>query len=269
VSTKKSSVSATSEIDELISRLLSRIVVIFMRLGLDSPQSEKLLRTAFIHAALERTRFDDKRPTQSQIASLTGLSRLEVRTILGGKQKPGTPQISRIDQVLVGWKTDPQFLDARGKPKPLDMRGPGTSFESLAKKYGRDVTPRTLREDLTKRGIAMARKRKLVLIQDRSKNSGDAIAAHADLKFLASHLNAIDFQLGRRSYVMRQGAIAAEDKRALEMLKRIAVTRLETVFSSLSAMSTDSRRARKAKRGKSRRLLITAVVAAEAEGKNA
>lgn len=264
---KKLSVSATSETDELIGRLLTRIAAILVRLGLDSPQSERLLRNAFVQAALTRVRSADKRPTQSRIASLAGLSRLEVRTILAGRRKVRTSQASRIDQVIFGWKTDPEFLDSRGKPKQLAMRGTGATFDSLAKKYGRDVTPRTLRDDLIQRGIVASREKKLVLLQDQDKYSEDSLAAHADLKFLAAHLNAIDFQLGRRSYVIRQGAISAEDKRAVEMLKRIAVTRLDTVFSSLAAMSTDARRNRKGKQLRSRRLLVTAVVASEAEDK--
>jgi hypothetical protein len=105
-----------------------------------------------------------------------------------------------------------------------------------------------------------------VLLQKRALPSGDARAAQTDLKFLSSHLASIDFQLGRRAYILRQGAISADDKRSIEMLKRVAVTRLDTVFSSLAEMSADSQREKK-KTHKSRRLLVTAIVATEAEDK--
>lgn len=256
---------AKNEADDLLGRLLLRIATVLVRLGLDSPQSERLLRKAFVQAALQRVRSVDQRPTQSKIASVAGLSRLEVRTILQGRRKIELPQATRVDHLVFGWTADPQFLDSRGKPKPLDIRGPGATFDTLAKKYGRDVTPRSLRDELTRRGIISIQKKKLVLLQKKGKSSADVLAAQADLKFLASHLTAIDFQLGRRSYVLRQGTVAADDKRAVEMLKRIAVTRIDTVFSSLAAMSADAQSNGQRKQRRSRRLLVTTIVATEAE----
>jgi hypothetical protein len=265
VNVRKSSSGNANEAAESIGRLLARIAAILVRLGLDSPQSERWLRKAFVQAAIERAEADLQRPTQARIASHTGLSRLEVRTILKGPRRVQAPHSTRVDQVVIGWRTDPQFLDSKGKPKHLAMRGPRSSFERLARKYGRDVTARTLREDLIRRGLVVIRQSKMVLLQKRANPSGDALAAQADIKFLASHLASIDFQLGRRSYVLRQSTLSADDKRAVEMLKRIAVSRLDTVFSSLAEMSADSQRPGQKKRHKLRRLLVTAVVATEAE----
>ena len=267
VTAKKSLSNATDEADVFIGRLLARIAAILVRLGLDSPQSERLLRKAFVQAALQRVRAADPRPTQSKIASVAGLSRLEVRTILQGRHTMLSPQTTRVDHVVLGWRADPEFLDARGRPRPLDFRGAGATFEVLSRKYGRDVTARSLRDELARRGIVSIRNKKLVLLQKQGRFSEDVLAAQADLKFLATHLTAIDFQLGRRSYVLRQGTVSADDKRAVEMLKRIAVTRLDTVFNSLAAMSVDARNDRKRKQRRSRRLLVTAIVATEAEDK--
>jgi hypothetical protein len=226
-----------------------------------------MLRKAFVQAALQRVQIEPQRLTQARIASLTGLSRLEVRTILSGQPTPAAPQTTRVEHVVQGWRTDPQFLERAGKPKQLAMRGPGATFEKLAKKYGRDITARSLRDDLIRRRLITIRHEKLVLLQKGVAPSGDARAAQTDLKFLSSHLAAIDFQLGRRAYVLRQGAISAEDKRTIEMLKRIAVTRLDAVFSSLREMSVESERDSKRMRHKPRRLIVTAIVATEAEDK--
>lgn len=250
-----------------MGRLLSTIAAVLIRLGLDSPQSERLLRRAFVKAALQRVQADSQRLTQARIASLTGLSRLEVRTILKARTALGPAQATRVDHVIHGWKTDPQFLDASGKPKQLEMRGQRSTFARLAKKYGRDVTAHSLRADLVRRGLVKIRNQKLVLLQKHLAPSNDARAAQADLKFLSSHLASIDFQLGKRAYILRQGAISALDKRSIEMLKRIAVTRLDTVLSSLAEMSADSGAIAQKKPRDSRRLLVTAIVATEAENK--
>ena len=262
---RKKSSGSSSEADGAAGRLLSTIAAILIRLGLDSPQAERLLRRAFVKAALQRVQAEPQRLTQARIASLTGLSRLEVRTILKARAALETAQTTRVEHVVHGWRTDPQFLDASGKPRQLDMRGSRSTFERLAKKYGRDVTARSLRDDLLRRGLVKIRSEQLVLIRDQAVPSNDARAAQADLKFLASHLASIDFQLGKRAYVLRQGAISAGDKRTVEMLKRIAVTRLDTVFSSLAEMSADSGENAHGKKSDSRRLIVTAIVATEAE----
>jgi hypothetical protein len=267
VNVRKSSSSNADEAAEATSRLLSSIAAILVRLGLDAPQSERLLRRAFVQAAMGSAGSESQRLTQARIASLTGLSRLEVRNILKGQRKTESSQSTRIDHVVVGWRTDPQFLDSKGKPKYLEMRGSRASFERLARKYGRDVTARTLRDDLVRRGLVIIRQNRLVLLQKRANLSKDALAARADVKFLASHLASIDFQLGTRSYVLRQGAISADDNRAVEMLKRVAVARLDTVFNSLAELSVDSQLRRTGKSRPPRRLLVTAVVATEAEDK--
>jgi hypothetical protein len=267
VNLRKKTQGNASEATEAIGRLLSTISAILLRLGLDSPQSERLLRKAFVQAALNRVQLEPQRMTQARIASLTGLSRLEVRTILSGQPALVESQTTRIDHLIHGWRTDPQFLDASGKPKQLVLRGPKSTFDGLAKKYGRDVTSRSLQEHLMRRGLVKIRNQKLVLLQKGGTPSDDARAAQNDLKFLSEHLAHIDFQFGRRAYVLRQGAISAGDRRTIEMLKRIAVTRLDTVFSSLAEMSVDSEYTKIRKKRNSRRLMVSAIVATEAEDK--
>ena len=260
---RKTSHRASSDFDALTTKLLQRIAAILLRLGLDSPSAERLLRRAFVSAALQKTGSGDKRPTQSELASIAGLSRLEVRTLLRDRHRKTHPT-SRIDQVVLGWENDPMFLDSRGKPSALELRGPGKTFDRLAKKYGRDVTTRTLRVELIRRKIAELKGKKLTLVQRGRYFSNDRIAAHTDLKFLVSQLGSIDFQLGRRAYLTRQSSVLVEDKKGVEMVKRIAVERLETVLSSLTEMSVDARKfERSGRRG--RRLMITTIVATEAE----
>jgi len=182
----------------LIAQLLLRIAAILLRLGLDSPRAERLLRRSFVAAALQKIQTGDQRPTQSKLASLAGLSRLEVRQI-HRDQHHKSKRSTRIDQVLTGWKSDPMFLNTSGKPRPLDLYGAGKTFERLVKKYGRDVTVRTLRDEMIRRKLVVLKKNKLTLVQVGEKFSQDRKAAQSDLKFLTSQLTSTDFQLGRRA----------------------------------------------------------------------
>ena len=264
---RKTSRRALGDSDDLIAQLLLRIAAILLRLGLDSPKAERLLRRAFVSAALQKIQTSDLRPTQSRLASLAGLSRLEVRQIHRPQHlKP--QRSSRIDQVVMGWKSDPMFLSPRGKPRSLELYGAGKTFDRLVKKYGRDVTTRTLRDEMVRLKLVALRGNKLTLTQTSADLSHDRIAAQSDLKFLASQLSNTNFQLGRRAYLMRQSAVFAENSKGVEMVKRIAIERLETVLSSLSEMSEDARKLKTPRNRRAPRLLVTTIVATEAEGGN-
>lgn len=264
-----SNLRAPSDIETLVAQLLSRIATILLRMGLDSPRAEGLLRRAFVAAAVKKTRSVDRRATQSLLASLAGLSRLEVRTILDGRTSRLPNKSNRIDRLISGWRSDPQFLDSHGKPRPLQLRGAGASFSRLVRKYGRDVTVRSLQDELLRRGVVIENNSRLVLLQERSTRSSEAVAALSDLKFLVSHLEAIDFELGRRTYVTRQSSISAEGSKGVAMMKRIALERLDTVLNSLAETSADTRPARAhGKNRRTRRLLIKIIVASESEDGN-
>jgi hypothetical protein len=170
-----------------------------------------------------------------------------------------------MEQVIAGWTSDPKFLDRHGRPKPLDVRGVGWTFDRLVKKYGRDVTSRTLREELTRRGIAEFKGKKLVLLPKALMRSQEATAALADLKFLVAHIGGIEFRVGQRSYTLRKGALTVDNPKSAELLRRVAVSRLETVLNSLADISIDLPKVARKKKHRPRRLLISAIVATEAE----
>lgn len=98
------------------------------------------------------------RLNHSQISAVTGLTRKEVRTLAGipGPQtKHFAPRASkqRTDRVLIGWRTDPEFLDRTGRPMALQMRDGDASFHVLVRKYGGDVTPVSVLKELQRIGV--------------------------------------------------------------------------------------------------------------------
>jgi len=240
-----------------------------LRLGIDAPSAQRLLRRAFVIAAWEKARNKPGRTTQSRIASMAGISRLEVRSILSQKKSRATlassRQTTRIDTVVGGWRTDPLFLNTRGQPRALGLRGDRGTFEHLARKYGRDVTPKALQDEFVQRGLARVAERKIFLLNSARRKRREAISAESDLKSILSQLEGINFNSGRRAYVVRRAAVATPDFRAVQMLKGIAIRRIEVVLNSLAEMSSDRQPTRAKKSGLARRLLITAMIASESE----
>jgi hypothetical protein len=261
----------TQSSDEFLTQTLSGIASILLRLGLNAPQVERALRRAFVHAAARNANAAGNRATQSQIASIAGISRREVRRIFGDRSNTSTSRLryaSRIDQVLLAWRTDPIFLDERGRPRPLDYRGSRSSFSKLVRRYGRDVTIKTLRDQLVSSGAVSEQNSRLVISEKNRKHSNEAIAARADLRFLESQMRNIDLRMGKRAYVTKRVSVWVNDKRSAHRLQRDALEKVQLMLGALSALSVPrSSTARGAARLR-HRVLVAATIATESEGKS-
>jgi hypothetical protein len=268
-SIRKQVIAAPHRDERLVAQALDRIAAILIRAGFDLPRAERLLRQAFIVAAAKAARTTNQKVTQSQIASIAGVSRLEVRRNLS-KAKSSSAELesrqrSRIERVIVGWRNDPRFGTKNGKPRALSFLGARSEFEALARKYGRDVTAKTLRVRLLSLGLVAVKAGKLRL-QREAQKPGNFSAASADIRFIASQLANIDFEQGRRAYLTRRVSISARDKKTVLALRRIATTRLETFLSSLGSSSAGSRLKKDVDRNASHRLIVSSTVTIQTEG---
>jgi Family of unknown function (DUF6502) len=253
--------------DDLVVRVLEQLASIFIRLGLDSRQTEHLLRCAFVGAAERDAQTAGTRSTQSQIALIAGVTRKEVRALKDGRLRAAVQRLptrkSRIERVVEAWRNDTKFLDSRGRPKPLTFRGRGSQFEALVKKHGRDVTVRTLREDLVRTSRAKVEHSLLSLLDDTQADTSGFLSALSDLRFVSTQLGSIRFQSGRRSFVVRNLKVPVHDAKTLKLLQRKAVARLEAAIGSLDAHSqARPARAQRPSPGK-HHLIVTATMTAE------
>jgi hypothetical protein len=258
--------SASHLAQELVSQSLDRIAAILIRAGLDLPLAEALLRRAFIAAAAKTARASHERVTQSHIASLAGVSRLEVRHCLAGTHQSQTKEHrrprSRVERLIAGWTEDERFQNRQGRPKALTIRGAQSEFDALVRKYGRDVTAKTMRVRLIALGVAKEKGGTLCLVNPRL---GTPAAASADLRYIASQLKSIDFELGRRAYQTRRVILVSRDRKSLLAMQRIASARLETVLNSLASMSSGSSKKKDSRLKAQPRLLVSSTIAIESE----
>ena len=120
--------------------------------GISLPQLQASLQIAFVRAASEGAKLRNARLNQSALAAMTGLNRGQIRSIL--KATPSDSRApDRLRSLVRGWTTDEEYLDSTGRPLVLPMRGKRTSFESLVKKYGGDITPRALAKELQRQNF--------------------------------------------------------------------------------------------------------------------
>lgn len=259
---RKSRVNARRRREGPISQSLDQLAKILLRTGIDSPAAERLLRRAFVRAAARISSASEQATTQSQIASMAGVSRREVRALLA--ERPTTSKIeqtSRLARLIDGWRTDPLFSIRKGTPRALHHRGARSEFGALVRKYGRDITKKTLRVQLIALGLAIEQNGRLFLVR-KKPSRGHYAAASSDLRFVASQLAHIDFELGRRQYLNKYVVVSSNERKSVEAMRQIAISRLGTVLSSLQSMSAESRKSQRSS-SSAHRLLVSTTIAVE------
>ena len=135
---------------------LKPLVHVLIRCGITWKEFSELAKTVYVDVATHK--FGKRgRPTNvSRTAVLTGLARRDVRTQrerLEVATELWTGYVTKASLALSAWHQNPEFLDARGKPKRLPLQGKGASFASLLRTCGAsDVAPSTLLKELRASG---------------------------------------------------------------------------------------------------------------------
>ena len=130
----------------LIVRMLRPIARVALRHSMSCLEFEDIARWVFVDAALNDPGLSlpgrDKQ-FKSRAAILTGLSRKEVMR-LSRLPPPGeqgdVPCRNRAARVVSGWLAPP-YVDARGAPRVLAIKGGSDSFASLVRRCGGEPWP--------------------------------------------------------------------------------------------------------------------------------
>jgi hypothetical protein len=122
--------------------------------GVPYAQAEESLKTAMVEAAREAHPDGLAHRLVSRIATTTGINRREVTRLTRFDSEPAEPQRSAAASTFMRWRTNPAYLDARGRPLTLARQGDAPSFESLARGVTQDVHPRSLLDELLRLGLA-------------------------------------------------------------------------------------------------------------------
>jgi Family of unknown function (DUF6502) len=131
---------------------LSEFARYLLDAGVSISEFEVAAQLAFLRAASSEARFGNSKINQSAVAAMTGLTRTQVRLLMRTSARSVLRRGGRTEQLVSGWLTDPAFTTSAGNARVLPLVGRQRSFAALAKKYGGDVTPRTLRAEMQRRG---------------------------------------------------------------------------------------------------------------------
>lgn len=148
-----------------LANLMAELARYLLASGVSFQEFESAAQNGFVVAAAEVARLRNARINQSAIAAMTGLTRNQVRALVAKPLKSLERQpANRLDQLIVGWTTDPKFVSATHEPKALELGASSRSFTELAKKYGSDIPPKALLSELKRRKLVVVTKSSVRLV---------------------------------------------------------------------------------------------------------
>lgn len=136
-------------------RLLRPLVRVLLRHGMAYGEFAEIVKTVYVEVAREDFTPGGRKPTDSRVAILTGLTRKDVKRLreaLSESSLEVVGNVNRATRVLSGWYQDSHFAGADGLPLELPMDGTGPSFAELVRRYSGDMPPRAMLEELERVG---------------------------------------------------------------------------------------------------------------------
>jgi len=153
---------ATREQVLAATRLWLRPVVhVLLRCGITWREFSELSKTTYVEVASRHFGRRGRPTNVSRTAVLTGLVRRDVRKrreMLANVGEEPTPYVTKASLVLTAWHLDADYIDAKGRPKPLSLESAGPSFPALVLRCGgSDVPVTTLLKELIGAGAVRLR----------------------------------------------------------------------------------------------------------------
>jgi hypothetical protein len=134
-----------------VARILKPLIRILLRSGISYGTFADIAKRQFIDVAQKEFSIEGRKQSVSRVSVITGLTRKEVRRIVGLDQPEDTrnqDRYNRASRVVAGWRRDKDFLDQEGKPMFLRLSGTPNSFRELVKRYSGDIPYRAVLDEL-------------------------------------------------------------------------------------------------------------------------
>ena len=144
-------------IGDALKMLLRPLAKLMITKGVTAPALYALLKEVCVEVASDDFGLDGKPPTDSRVSVLTGVHRKDVRQIRQERDEAGHAadrSVSLMTTVVGRWLAGPKTVGHDGRPMPLPRNAEtGPSFDALVRDVSTDVRPRTVLDELLRRGV--------------------------------------------------------------------------------------------------------------------
>ncbi len=136
-------------------RILRALIRVLLRHGVPYPVFSEFARWTYVDVAAKEFPIEGRKQTNSRVSVLTGLSRKEVLRLRDLPPPTGevdVEQFHRAARIVSAWTREADYCEPGGAPQPVPFEGPGASFSDLVRRFGGDVPPRAVLDELLRVG---------------------------------------------------------------------------------------------------------------------
>ena len=132
--------------------LCKPLIRLLIEKGMTFPQFRELMKELYVEVADKHFSLDGEKPSDSRIFVLTGVHRKDVKRIRQQAEQENSPIISSASlsgEIVARWASMPEYLDDKGKPRPLLKSGNNNEvgFTQLVSSVNKDVRPKVILEE--------------------------------------------------------------------------------------------------------------------------
>ncbi len=137
-----------------VRSVLRPLVRVLLRNKVDVWTFVEYVKQIYVDVASKEFPAAERKPSVSRVSLLTGLTRKEVSRLWEQDESAGvdTSRYSRAANVITGWIRSPGYQDSNGDPLEIALDDSRRSFSELVRRFGADVTPRALLDELLEAG---------------------------------------------------------------------------------------------------------------------
>jgi hypothetical protein len=196
--------------EEALAVLLDALAPMLLLLDVTPTRLDQIARMSFVKAGAAKAKMRSTgRPHLAKIASLTGLSRTEVKRIVTANYKVGRREdgaLPRALRVLAAWRSSKIYV-RNGRPRPLKITGAAPSFESLCKDYSGDIPHRVILDELEgRRQVVLTKRRAWASVaakpEKRTNNQRDLSTLIFAAGFMSDAVRSESVLLRRRERIL-------------------------------------------------------------------
>jgi len=184
-----------------ILAILRPLVRILLRNNISYPAFDDMIRKAYVEVAETEFTVDGKKQTNSRIATITGLSRKEVKRLQDlpeDETESNVLRYNRAARVVYGWVHDDKYQDSHRQQIPLPFDSKELCFVNLVKTYSGDVPPRAILDELTRIGLVEERDDGLLYLLKRAYIPKEGL--NEKIQYLGKDVSALIQTMDRNIY---------------------------------------------------------------------
>lgn len=148
-------------------KLLKPIVSLLLKCGMTWREFAAIGRFTFVQVASDEYGIAGRPTNISRVSILTGIGRKDVKRLRDELEQPKAPLADKATgatAVLSGWFQDSDFLDADGKPRPLNPGAGKGTFLELCERYAGDIPAGAMQKELLRTGAIEERDGRLMVL---------------------------------------------------------------------------------------------------------